>query len=260
VDLLDYYERTLFNQMLGEQDPRSRHGFNIYYTGLSPGAFKRQPPFMGPDPDMYSTDYRNFSCDHGTGMETQAKLADTIYSRDERSLSVNLFIPSEVSWGTGQLTFRQVTGFPDEPGTHLTVVSGRATLALRVRVPSWVAGTARAWLNGKPVHRPAAPGSWLVIERQWQPGDIVDVSLPMRLALSPTPDEPRVQAVTYGPVVLSGGYGEGEVTAMPRLSTGSVTLASAQPLAFQAVAGDLPVTLIPVARMHHQYYNVYWLT
>ncbi len=47
IDLLDYYERTLFNQMLGEQDPRSPHGFNIYYTGLSPGAFKQQPPFMG---------------------------------------------------------------------------------------------------------------------------------------------------------------------------------------------------------------------
>ena len=34
---------TLFNQMLGEQDPASPHGFNCYYTGLSAGAFKRQP-------------------------------------------------------------------------------------------------------------------------------------------------------------------------------------------------------------------------
>jgi uncharacterized protein len=43
TDLLDYYERTLFNQMLGEQDPTSPHGFNCYYSGLSAGAFKRQP-------------------------------------------------------------------------------------------------------------------------------------------------------------------------------------------------------------------------
>ena len=43
VDMIDYYERTLFNQMLGEQDPTSPHGFNCYYTGLSAGAFKRQP-------------------------------------------------------------------------------------------------------------------------------------------------------------------------------------------------------------------------
>ena len=37
VDLLDHYERALFNQMLGEQDPDSPHGFNEYYYGLSPG-------------------------------------------------------------------------------------------------------------------------------------------------------------------------------------------------------------------------------
>ncbi len=80
TDLLDYYERTLFNQMLGEQDPDSAHGFNIYYTGLVAGAFKQQPSFMGTDPNAYSTDYDNFSCDHGTGMETHAKFADTIYS------------------------------------------------------------------------------------------------------------------------------------------------------------------------------------
>ncbi len=43
TDLLDHYERILFNQMLGEQDPGSPHGFNEYYYGLSPDAFKQQP-------------------------------------------------------------------------------------------------------------------------------------------------------------------------------------------------------------------------
>ena len=31
-------------------------------------------------------------------METQAKFADAIYSRDAGGLFVNLFIPSEVTW------------------------------------------------------------------------------------------------------------------------------------------------------------------
>ena len=48
TDLLDYYERALFNQMLGTQDPDSPHGFNLYYTGLSPGAFKQQPANYSP--------------------------------------------------------------------------------------------------------------------------------------------------------------------------------------------------------------------
>ena len=83
-------------------------------------------------------------------METQAKFADTIYSRDAAGLYVNLFVPSEVTWPDGGA---------DDPAGHrlpgrarapsLTVVSGTARLALRVRIPSWVAGGARAWLNGR---------------------------------------------------------------------------------------------------------------
>ena len=260
VDLLDYYERTLFNQMLGEQDPRSAHGFNIYYTGLSPAAFKRQPPFMGTDPDVYSTNYRNFSCDDASGLETQAKFADTVYSRDTRGLFVNLFIPSEVSWEAVGVTIRQVTGFPDEPATHLTVVSGSARMAVRIRLPGWLAGTARAWVNGELLPGPHAPGTWLVIERLWRPGDRVDVTLPMALALSRTPDRPAVQAVTYGPVVLSGGYGDTGSMPMPRLSPDSVSRIPARQLRFEATADGRPVALVPIARMHHQHYNVYWLT
>ncbi len=272
IDLIDHYERALFNQMLGEQDPESAHGFNIYYTGLSPGAFKQQPPFMGSNPNVYSTDYQNFSCDHGTGMETQAKFADTIYSRDAKGVFVNLFIPSVVTYGDGSMTIRQTTGFPDEPSTRITVVAGEATMALRVRVPSWVAGRAAATLNGVPLDKPGTPGSWLVIERNWQTGDSVVVSLPMQVGLNPTPDNPAVQAVTYGPVVLSGAYGKNAARTIPQLDTASLQRVSGQPLMFGAstrsqagprgkpAAHDEPVALIPVARIQHQYYNVYWLT
>jgi uncharacterized protein len=260
VDLLDYYERVLVNQMLGEQDPQSPHGFNIYYTGLSSGAFKRQPSFMGADPHVYSTDYHNFSCDDGTGVETQAKFADTIYSRDSHGLFVNLFIPSQVTWGISQMTLEQTTGFPDEPATHLRVISGGARVAVRVRIPSWVAHPARAWLNGAELRQHAAPGSWLVIRRDWRCGDTVDVRLPMTLDVDRAPDNPAVQAVTYGPVVLSGGCSRRAAMPMPVLNTGSLTRTADKPLMFQAATSGGTLPLIPIARMHHEHYNVYWLT
>ena len=260
IDLIDYYERTLFNQMLGEQDPRAEHGFNIYYTGLSPAAFKRQPPFMGSNPNVYSTNYHNFSCDDGTGLETQAKFADTIYSRDRRGLFVNLFIPSEVTWGDNRMRIRQETRFPDEPGTRLTVLAGRARIAIRVRVPGWAAAPARAWLNGRELAGRAAPGSWLVLDRDWSAGDTLRVCLPMELASNPTPDQPAVQAVSYGPVVLSGGYGSQDAMPMPRLDIGSLTMTSERPLTFSAKADGRPVQLMPIARMQHERYNTYWLT
>ncbi|MFJ1602656.1 beta-L-arabinofuranosidase domain-containing protein [Streptomyces sp. NPDC088253] len=259
TDLLDYYERALFNQMLGEQDPDSAHGFNIYYTGLGPGAFKRQPSFMGTDPDAYSTDYDNFSCDHGTGMETQAKFADTVYSHDRHRLLVNLFIPSQVNWRDRNITWRQNTSFPDRSSTVLTVTAGRAAHQLLVRIPSWAAD-ARATLNGRPLPDRPEPGSWLTLDREWRPGDRVEVSLPLRTVIEPTPDDPDVQAVLHGPVVLAGAYGDRATPWLPRLDTGSVRQESQDPLRFTARADGEDVSLLPISRVHHQHYSVYWRT
>jgi hypothetical protein len=47
---------------------------------------------------------------------------------------------------------------------------------------------------------------------------------------------------------------------MPRLDASSLMLVTSQPLTARATADGKPVTLIPTARTHHQYYNVYWRT
>jgi DUF1680 family protein len=296
VDLLDHYERGLFNQMLGTQDPDSPHGFVCYYTGLSAGAFKQQPLnyFPDGDPDVYSTDYEDFTCDNATGLETQAKFADTIYTRDARGVYVNLFIPSEVHCADQNITLRQTTAFPDDPVVRIAVAKGSATMVLRVRVPSWTAGAPVVLLNGAQLRDavvPSGAGGWVVVSRRWQPGDLLEVTLPMRLAFSSTPDQPSVQAVSYGPVVLSGlygasyaatssgeenpaggaqsgsassgaaGSGSAEVIApLPVLDAASVRRTAAQPMTFEATADGKPITMVPVARAQHEHFTVYWQT
>ena len=267
TDLLDYYERILLNQMLGEQDPNSPHGFNCYYTGLSAAAFKRQPLNYFPqgNPDAYATDWDTFTCDTATGLETQAKFADTIYSRDAHGLSVNLYIPSQVTFGG--LVLRQDTGFPDDPAVRLSVVSGAATLTLRVRVPKWVAGPAVVSLNGAPLTgfpgalvqgEGAVGGNWVALRRHWRRGDVLQVTLPMQLAVEPTPDHPAVQALTYGPVVLSGVHGTDPGPLTPQLDMASVRRTAAQPMTFEGVVNRKPVTLLPIGRVAHEYYTTYF--
>jgi DUF1680 family protein len=268
VDMIDYYERTLFNQMLGEQDPTSPHGFNCYYTGLSPGAFKRQPLnyFPGGNPGIYATDYDTFTCDTATGLETQAKFADTIYTRDAAGVYVNLFIPSQVR--VHGLTLRQVTGFPDEPVTRLSVIAGAATMTLRVRVPKWMAAPPEIRLNGALVPLggtivpPALTGGWIALRRPWRTGDLLEVALPMQLAFEPTPDHPSIQALTYGPVVLSGVYPTSPGYLTPSLDPASVQRTAARPMTFEAAPkiNGHPLKLIPVSRAAHEYYTVYFQT
>lgn len=178
---------------------------------------------------------------------------------------VNLFIPSEVTCAERGITLRQETGFPDDPVTTIEVTSGAAAMTLRVRVPAWTAGPPGVRLNGAGVRGAVAaadgsPGGWVVIDRYWRRGDRLQVTLPMRLGFSPTPDQPSVQAVTYGPVVLAGAYGGHAATAMPGLDTATIAMATQRPLTFAAQADNQAVTLIPVARAHHQHYTVYWQT
>ncbi|MYS69790.1 hypothetical protein GTY88_04990, partial [Streptomyces sp. SID5926] len=147
TEYLDHYEWTLNNQMLAEQDPDSAHGFVTYYTGLWAGSRREPKGGLGSAPGSYSGDYDNFSCDHGTGLETHTKFADTVYFRTpgtrRPALHVNLFIPSEVRWDELGVTLRQETDMPTGDRTRLTVTGGEARFSLRIRVPGWLTASDR---------------------------------------------------------------------------------------------------------------------
>lgn len=247
ADYMDYYEWALINHILGAQNPDAPRHQHSYYTPLLPGGIK-----------TYSDDYDSFTCCHGTGLESHAKFADSIYFHDgDRTLYVNLFIPSKVDW-PGRLKLRQETGYPAEPRTRLVVVRG-GSAGLAIRVPGWGKQAATLRINGRPRRVPVEPGTYLTLpRRQWRAGDTVELSLPMALELRPTPDEPAVQAVTYGPVVLAGRYGTREPARLPKLDPGSLRQDAEDPLTFHARAGGAGVTLTPFYALHGQRYTVYW--
>jgi DUF1680 family protein len=61
------------------------------------------------------------------------------------------------------------------------------------------------------------PGSYATLTRSWTSGDTVTVRLPMRVIMKAANDNPNVSAITYGPVVLSGNYGNTSLSALPAL-------------------------------------------
>ncbi|CAM3310457.1 glycoside hydrolase family 127 protein [Kibdelosporangium persicum] len=240
----DYYEKTLYNHILGAQNPDSAHGFHSYYIPLRPGGIK-----------TYSNDYHNFTCCHGTGMESNTKYADSIYFFTGNTLYVNLFIASELRWPGRGITVRQETTYPETPSTRLTF-TGSGQIAVKVRIPSWTSG-ARLRLNGTVQNVPVTPGTFATISRTWTGGDVLDVDLPMALTRDVTPDDASVQAVKYGPIVLAGAYGTTNLSTLPTLDPASIRRAST-PLRFTASASTGPVNLMPFYAMHGQRYTVYW--
>jgi hypothetical protein len=103
-------------------------------------------------------------------------------------------------------------------------------------------------------------GSVAAVRRRWAKGDVLEVTLPMGLAAEPAPDNPAIQALAYGPVVLSGVYPRYPGPLTPKLQLAEVQRTASQPMAFQAIAGGKPVNMIPVHRAAHEYYTVYFET
>ena len=256
-EYMDYYEWTLYNQMLGEQDPDSAHGFVTYYTGLWAGTHRQVKGGLGADAGSYSSDYTNFSCDHGTGMETHTKFADSIYFRSGDELYVNLFIPSRLQWAERKVGLRLETGYPQDERIRLTV-TGDARFTLKVRVPGWLRRRPAVRLNGRPLRVVAEPGTYLELGRSWRDGDTLELTLPMTPAWRKANDNPQAMALTCGPVVLAAGYGDTTLNAIPELDPASLR-PTAEPLRFTATAAGAPVSLQPFSDIQHQNYNVYWM-
>ncbi|MEQ4304625.1 beta-L-arabinofuranosidase domain-containing protein [Plantactinospora sp. B6F1] len=243
LDYLDYYERALWNHLIGAQNPNSSHGFHCYYVPLRAGGTK-----------TYSNDYSNFTCCHGTGMETHTKLADSVYFHNGEILYVNLFTASRLVWPGRGITVQQETNFPESSTSRLTV-TGSGRIDLRIRIPGW-AGGAQVRVNG--AVQPGVPaGNFARIDRSWASGDVVEISLPMALTREATPDNSTVQAVRHGPIVLAGAYGTTNLSALPTLDPASLRPTS-NPLRYTGTASTGTVTLLPFYQMHGQRYTVYW--
>lgn len=254
----DYYEKALLNHLLGVQNPESEHGHITYFTPLNPGGRRGVGPAWGGG--TYSTDYESFWCCQGTSLETNTKLMDSIYwkAADGDTLYVNLFIPSELAWADKGVTITQKTDIPTSDSAVLEIKgSGKFDLALRI--PDWAGEDAELLVNDEPADDVTLePGSYATIKgRDWNDGDMVQLTLPMSIRQIPAQDNEAVVAFAYGPTVLSANYGDKTLDDLPKIDPESV-VASDGTLSFNAVADGEEVVLSAFYDAHGHNYNVYW--
>lgn len=189
---MDHYERALYNHILAsvaEEDAG-----NTYHVPLNPGARKQ----------FGNADMNGFTCCNGTALESQTKLQDTIYfhSADHRSLYVNLFIPSTLTWAERKVSVQQVTDFPYADSTRL-IIKGSGRFEVKVRVPGWATRGFFVKINGRDHEVKAAPGAYLALSRTWADKDTIEVRMPFTFRLDPIVDQPNVASLFYGPVLLA---------------------------------------------------------
>jgi uncharacterized protein len=198
AELMDYYEHALYNHILASQHPES-------------GMFTYKYMLYGGYPQAFSTPFDSFWCCVGSGMENHTKYMQNIFFHDEKSLWVNLFIPSELDWKARGLKVRLETQYPDKEDVALSISAASPTpLTLRLRWPAWAQGAVLK-VNGETQSLSGSPGQYVAVTRTWSDGDNISWHLPMRAKVKALPDDPNKVALTYGPVTLAAALGRANI-------------------------------------------------
>ena len=202
---MDYYERVLYNQIVGSVHPEHYGVTYQYAVGLHAAK-----PFGNETPQD--------SCCGGTGAENHVKYQEAAYFVSDNTLWVALYLPTEAVWAEKGVRFRQDCAWPAEESAITIEQGGR--FAMKLRVPYWAGKGFEIRLNGRRIARSFAPCSYAEIpERDWKAGDRVSVRMPfaphvffgpdkMSVAATEgdaqTPFEPMWEgALMYGPLVMA---------------------------------------------------------
>ena len=267
---MDYYEKALFNHILASQDPDS--GEKTYFMATKPGHFK-----------VYSDALHgnSFWCCVGSGMENPGRYTRNIYYKDGNDFYVNQFISSTVDWKEKGLKISQTTNYPYEDTTVVKIESGSADAAVKIRIPSWIDRAATIKINDEAAISVSETG-YYTIERVWNEGDTITVTLPMGLHTYTARDDNHKTAFMYGPVVLAGALGtenfptadivndHTSLDSQTSITVPDIVVEDKNPetfiapvdlstLTFKMTLGTNEITLIPYFDLHHQRYSLYWM-
>jgi hypothetical protein len=217
-------------------------------------------------------------------MESHALHGLGIYYESGDRLWVNLFAPSTGEWKAAGVRVAMDTTFPEGDTATLKVTADAPkAFTLAVRRPSWAKDGFAVSVNGEAIKSLPAPASYVELKRTWKSGDTITVTLPKALALESVPDNARLAAVMWGPLMLAGDLGPAPQRRTDVPSTGPPTDTPPRPEVPALVTAGKPVTdwvkpvadkpgtfrsdgvgrtrdveLVPFYRLHRRTYSAYW--
>ena len=162
----------------------------------------------GPESNLFGLE-PNFGCCTANLHQGWPKFVASLWmgTRDG-GLALTAYGPSEVHTllpGGKRLEVREETEYPFRDSVRLLISPAqRARFPLLLRIPAWAAQATVA-VNHQPVAGVTA-GEYLRIEREWAPGDIIELRFPMKVRM--VHDYNSALVVERGPLIYSLPLGE----------------------------------------------------
>jgi DUF1680 family protein len=199
------YEGTLYNAILGDID---LPGNNFTYTNPLDSSQARYP-------------WHDCPCCVGNIPRTMLQLPTWIYSKGSDGIYVNLFVGSTIdipSVAGVNVQMVQTTDYPWKGTVSITVnPASSKSFPIHIRVPSAdistlytatpvVTGLTSLSVNGLAM-KPVIENGYAVIDRTWNPGDKIELVLPMQPQRIKAVDNVRADrgrvALRFGPLIYN---------------------------------------------------------
>ncbi|MBQ4276897.1 MAG: glycoside hydrolase family 127 protein [Bacteroidaceae bacterium] len=203
---MDYYERVLYNQLVGSVHPEHFAVTYQYAVGID-----AQKEFGSNTPQS--------TCCGGTGVENHVKYQEAAYFVNDATMWIALYMPTTAHWAQKGIKLEQQCLWPAEKST-IKITEGTAQFTMKLRVPYWATDGFDVKLNGKSIAKKYQPCSYIEIPaRTWQVGDVVEVIMPFTRHINFGPDKMELAAtrenantpfppqwegaIMYGPLVMT---------------------------------------------------------
>lgn len=185
---MDYYERVLYNQIVGSIHPSEYKVTYQYAVGLDASK-----PWGNRTPQE--------SCCGGTGAENHVKYQEAAYFVSKDIVWVGLYLPSEAKWDRHGVTLSQECEWPSERSV-IRIKEGTGRFTMKLRVPYWATEGLDVRLNGKSLASEYTPCSYFEIpRRRWTRSDSLEIIMPYVEHIDFGPDPVVIPSAP--PVILS---------------------------------------------------------
>lgn len=209
ASLADRLEKITYNALPGTMSPDLwSHQYDQQPNQVLCTLSQRRWTTNGPESNLFGLE-PNFGCCTANLHQGWPKFTSHLWmATPDDGLAVSAYAPSQVQTvvrGGVEVTVDEETEYPFRDSVRLTVRPAKAaTFPLEVRIPAWAEG-AEVKVNGAAAGNVKA-GTFHRIERQWAPGDRIDLRFPMRVrAVTGFNDSVSIER---GPLVYSLKVGE----------------------------------------------------
>ncbi len=239
---MDYYERCMFNHILAGFDNKPT-GETTYFFPFSPGA-EKDSKFVN-------------SCCHGTGMESQMKYTEAVFSHTETELYVNLFIKARTRWKEKNAEIIQYVE-KENPGEIKLEIKGGAEFIIKLRRPYWCEGEYTVLVNNRKTIANCGLDGYIIIKRETTV-NTVTVQFPYRVRVEETAGSKEIKAWAYGPYILAGILDSHDFLEIPEGAAAPAMKKKDKEnrLEFEA-DGCRDIAWVPLYDIGDRRYHVYW--